>query len=286
MVIYDPIVLKTATMPGLLEDLIKSNELLDKVEIGVNSYLERTRLYFPRFFFLSNFEILQMLSETKNPRHVQPFLCKCYDGIHELEFDDEYNICAMISSSQEKVNFMKKINIAEARGRVEEWLRSVEDEMKRSIRNEIMRAYSDFLTTDWIDWILNWPQMVVLCIVQIFWVSDIQSCLIKQNRELLQNVIETLNSNIDELISMARNGDNTNSTKIALRSLCVTLINARDVTQVLLKNETLSISEFHWVAQLKYYWRDELVALEMIDTTMAFGYEYLGNYKRLVNRFH
>ncbi|CAD1470597.1 unnamed protein product [Heterotrigona itama] len=124
----DPRVRETAgsasitSIVGLLEIMQEANELMEKVNDGVLNYLELKRLFFPRFFFLSNDDMLEILSETKEPLRVQPHLRKCFEGINRLRFNEVMDICSMFSEDYEEVRMQEEISTAAARGCVERWL--------------------------------------------------------------------------------------------------------------------------------------------------------------------
>ncbi|KAA0194622.1 Dynein heavy chain 6 axonemal [Fasciolopsis buskii] len=81
-----PLAMRATTQPGLLDTFRNNNQLLEQIQKCLEAYLESKRVLFPRFYFLSNDELLEILAQTRNPLAVQPHLRKCFDAISKLEF--------------------------------------------------------------------------------------------------------------------------------------------------------------------------------------------------------
>ena len=86
-----------------LQSFRKDNENLEKVQKALEDYLENKRGDFPRFFFLSNDELLEILSQAKDPQNIQPHLRKCFENINKLEFEGGTVVSAMISGKLSSV---------------------------------------------------------------------------------------------------------------------------------------------------------------------------------------
>lgn len=93
---------------GLLELLNQMNTKLEEIQKSLDMYLETKRQFFPRFYFLSNDDLLEILGQSKNPEAVQPHMKKCFDNIKVLDLArmrDHYEATHMNSAEGEKVEF-------------------------------------------------------------------------------------------------------------------------------------------------------------------------------------
>ena len=295
-----PKALLALRQPGQLAALTTANELLDAIQKGLNTYLESKRLIFPRFFFLSNDELLEILAETKDPTRVQPHLKKTFEGIDALTFEANGEISAMLSIEGESVPFLPDpmipgaglINPADSRGSVELWLLLVEAAMKRACAksmDEAMVAYPKAAQRS--QWAVEWPGQIVLAVTVIMWTMEVEATLRERGTAGLVDYAKICTKGIEEIIMKVR-GKLTGLARKTLGALVVLDVHARDVIEAMAKAGVSEVREFEWNSQLRIYYdadgysaREGMpgsVVMKMINAQIKYGYEYLGNGTRLV----
>ena len=272
-----------------LARLEEANQLLDTIQKGLASYLEVKRVAFPRFFFLSNDEMLEILSETKDPKRVQPHLKKCFEGISTLEFTEEEEIIqAMVSAEKERFPLVEPINPAAARGAVEKWLLQVEMGMFAAVQAETAKAVEAYAGEKREDWVLAWPGQVVLVGSAIYWTSG---CVEAIESGKLADFEKLNTSQLSDIVSLVR-GNLSKLNRKTLSALVVMDVHARDVVAAMVKEGVAESTDFSWLSQLRMYWEertaeqegdgDHTCNIHMMNAEVEYGYEYLGNSSRLV----
>ncbi|RUS78759.1 hypothetical protein EGW08_013475 [Elysia chlorotica] len=260
----------------LLDNLRECNKLLEQVQKGLSEYLETKRNAFPRFYFLSDDELLEILSQTKDPTAVQPHLRKCFENIARLKFEEDLKITKMYSGEGECVDFRETLYPT---GNVEDWMLEIERVMKESLRMIIKESLKDYRETPRTDWVLKWPGQVVIAGCQTYWSSEVTTELSKNN---LKEHFKVMLTQLDDLRNLVRQ-DISKIGRMTLSALIVIEVHARDVVQKIVDEGINDANDFEWISQLRYYWlEDENLYQRAVNAEFPYGYEYLGNTGRLV----
>lgn len=169
-----------------MEILKECLSLLENILKGLSDYLETKRMIFPRFFFLSNDELLEIVIQSKHVQAVQPHLKKCFENMKELKFEDDLQITRMYSAEYEEVVLRPPIY---PEGNVENWLGQVEDAMRNTLREIIGEALEIVETAPRKEWVYMWPGQVVLCGGQTYWAAHVEEGIVNNNLPDYYNIM-------------------------------------------------------------------------------------------------
>ena len=297
--VADPAVLAVVKIPNMLEKLQEANQLLELIQKGLNDYLETKRLFFARFFFLSNEELLEILSETKDPLRVQPHLKKCFEGIHLLEFDEKMVVHAMCDRGKERVPLCETIKPADAKGAVEKWLLQTEQIMRRSLKSIVLEALADYAKEERKSWVVGkHAGQAILAVAGYYWTQETEEAIklgwngSEPGAKGMKAYADKCSKDLDDIVILVR-GNLTKIQRSILGALVTLDVHARDILEEIAEKGIEDTNDFEWLAQLRYYVESgnggvkgmgdqEQLKCKMINASLNYGYEYLGNSFRLV----
>jgi dynein heavy chain len=105
---------------------------------------------FPRFYFISNDDLLQILGSS-DPKAIQPFLLSLFDNCKRLVFGKgDKVLVGMVSDEGEEYSFESPVK---PEGKVEDWMTKVDEEMKSTLRLITKKAVYEYAKEQRIKWI-------------------------------------------------------------------------------------------------------------------------------------
>ncbi|KAK9874444.1 hypothetical protein WA026_002783 [Henosepilachna vigintioctopunctata] len=257
---------------NILKDIQQHNQLFENIYHGVENYLNSFREKFARYYFLSNEELIEMLSNAYGDDNVlQYFFTKCFKCIAKLKIR-EGNITGIMSANGEFIDFRHEIPIHK---NLIDTFRGVEKEIFEQMRLQISNNSKDNIRN---------KRMFLSYLGQAVYIA-FQVILTMMAHQALHGNLNDSDLLLQEYTALMLGKDLSNTSKIILKNVIISLIHHKDyIGEIMMKN--ITDNDFSWLSRIKYYLENDKCMLRVLDFSISYGYEFFGSFSCNVSTFY
>lgn len=268
-----------------LMELEKIHEKLEELEKQLINYLESKRKSFPRFYFISNDDLIEILSQSKDVAKFQSHVNKLFECIKK--FGEENSVCfiSMISPEGEEVAFETSQSFPSPSEQINKTLQNLENAMIDSIKRDVKGVWKQMTeaNTPRMDCIMGkYCAQAILLADAIAWTKSAESCLESEDPyDELDKQVDTMIGELKEVLEKVRSDLKPVKRKL-INSLITQDVHFRDILSSLRDDEVESRDDFKWQQQLRFYntqgvTKDsELVYCRQVNAELLYCNEFLG----------
>ena len=286
-----PIVVQYCYGNDVLQQLLP--HLLEQLEMcqkALSGYLDQKRAAFPRFYFVSDPNLLEILSQGSNPEAIQPHLQSVFDSIEYVEFhkQERTQIQTIFSGVGESIVLRSRVK---AEGNIEDWLNALLREMQNSLRAIVREAAGDCEVLDTADLTHKYQAQVSLIAIQFKWTADCEDALFRAKAEkgIMGQTNKKNQARLNDLVAMNMLKDDDlrkfgKWTRRKIETMITVDVHQRDVWEEIVKRKVRDTEDFEWQKQARFYWRYDMdyAMISVADVDFKYCNEYLGVKERLV----
>lgn len=288
-----PYVLDVLNIPNAQKSLERLAEMLNKIQKALGEYLEKERVSFPRFYFVGDEDLLEMIGNSNDTLRIAKHFKKMFAGLSGLIMDDETVISGFTSKEGESVTLKKEISLTQT-PRINDWLALLEGGMKSTLAELLAEAidkYTPIFEAETIDraaltaYMEEFPSQIVVLAAQAVWTTAVEASLTAGGsslQQLFEREVQILRVIADTVLD---------DLSVILRKKCEQMItecvHQRDVVEKLANIKADTSSHYLWQLQMRYVYNPQGDFLDRLHVKMAnaklnYGFEYLGVPDRLV----
>ncbi|XP_063807614.1 cytoplasmic dynein 2 heavy chain 1 isoform X2 [Pseudophryne corroboree] len=265
---------------GIRNSLITILDQLQRCQKSLNEFLEEKRSAFPRFYFIGDDDLLEILGQSTNPTVIQSHLKKLFAGVNSVDFDEGFkHIIAMKSLEGEVVPLKNKVLVSTD---VEVWLSNLAFQMKSTLQMLLVECVTAGKRSQGTIDPLRFPSQILCLAEQIQFTDDVENAI--RGRSLHEVELE-LTAKLEHYTSIddTASTDDAGILELKLKALILDIIHNIDVVKQLNQAQVQSADDWVWKKQLRFYMRaDEKCYVQMVDAEIQYTYEYQGNAPKLV----
>ena len=285
-----PQVLEVLNIPDVQKSLERLADLLNKIQKALGEYLEKERVSFPRFYFVGDEDLLEIIGNSNDTLRVAKHLRKMFAGISGLVMDEGTNILGLTSKEGESLTLRNPISLT-ATPKINDWLRALETGMRETLSDSLVEAVNEFTSiaednmAAFESYIEKYPAQIVVLASQACWTEQVGTAL-QKNGLALQKLFDGLVLRLKYLATSVL-GDLQPIYRKKCEHLITEFVHQRDVVARLIDSGADSPGHYMWLLQMRYDFDASAAPLERMqikvaNATLAYGYEYLGVPERLV----
>lgn len=208
-----PKVMDVLNIQGVQRQLERLADLLGKIQKALGEYLERERTSFPRFYFVGDEDLLEIIGNSKNISRLQKHFKKMFAGVAMILLNEDNTIIQGIASREgEEVHFVRPVSTVD-HPKINEWLTMVEKEMRFTLASYLAQAVQDIKqfkegeidAKKYMEWCDKYQAQIVVLAAQILWSEDVETALQQAtdgapvNKNPLNKVLSTVDKTLTVL---------------------------------------------------------------------------------------
>lgn len=288
----DPNATRACKKEGLVETLTEMDRKLDVIQKCLDEYLETKRMVFPRFYFISDDDLLEILGQSRDPIQIQKHVKKCFEGIQTMQYvatgamgNKTPMAVGMNSPDGETATFVNPVKLV---GPVETWLCDIEHAMQLGLQKLLASTIKSFKGKKE-KWVKDWQGSLLITTGAVQWTADCTKGLREVgggDKSALKKVRKHQVGFINRLTDMVR-GILSKVDRKKVVALITMEIHNRDVMDKMIKTKISDPGDFLWMSQLRFIFETNVgqfgsCHVKQTNCQLQYSYEYQGNNGRLV----
>jgi dynein heavy chain 1, cytosolic len=111
-----PLVVEVLSIPSVQKTLEQLADLLNKIQKSLGEYLEKQRSNFPRFYFVGDEDLLEIIGNSQNLSRLQKHFKKMFAGVNSILLNEDNTfVLGIMSKEEEKVKNITLIKFIKTR---------------------------------------------------------------------------------------------------------------------------------------------------------------------------